>query len=114
MLGAIAGAVSREGVRLKGAEAVTPGADKDPEAWRNANDFVYTRVADGVLRSPKGGYWATWGAAVAMDPGGPNYQAFLLDQARRHVEKLPASAESPNHVTDTAFSCSTPRIGLRK
>lgn len=69
-----------------------PGADKDPEAWRNGNDFTYTRVADGLLLSSQGKYWHTWGAAVAMDPGGPNYQAFLLDQARRHVEKLPASS----------------------
>ncbi len=84
--------VTEFGVNLKGADAVTPGADKDPEAWRNANDFTYTRVADGVLSLPKGGYWGTWGAAVAMDPGGPDYQKFLLDQARRHVEKLPASS----------------------
>ena len=84
--------VTEFGVNLKGPGAVTPGADKDPEAWRNANDFVYTRVADGVLSLPKGGYWGTWGAAVAMDPGGPHYQQFLLDQARRHVEKLPASS----------------------
>ena len=84
--------VTEFGVNLKGAAAVTPGADKDPDAWRNANDFTYTRVADGVLSLPNGGYWNTWGAAVAMDPGGPDYQKFLLDQARRHVEKLPASS----------------------
>mgnify|MGYP000984443414 CR=1 FL=1 len=83
--------VTEFGVNLKGAKAVSPGADKDPEAWRNANDFTFTRVADGLLLSPEGKTWGTWGGAVAMDPGGPNYQAFLLDQARRHVEKLPAS-----------------------
>ena len=84
--------VTEFGVNLKGVDAVTPGADKDPEAWRNGNDFTYTRVADGLLLSSEGKYWGTWGAAVAMDPGGPKYQAFLLDQARRHVEKLPASS----------------------
>ena len=26
-----------------------------------------------------------------MDPGGPRYRAFLLEQARRHIEKLPDS-----------------------
>ena len=84
--------VTEFGVNLKGASAVTPGADKDPQVWKNANDFTYTRVADGLLLSSEGKYWGTWGAAVAMDPGGRDYQAFLLDQARRHVEKLPASA----------------------
>lgn len=84
--------VTEFGVNLKGADAVTPGADKDPEAWRNGNDFTYTRVADGLLLASDGKYWGTWGAAVAMDPGGKDYQAFLLDQARRHVERLPASS----------------------
>jgi len=84
--------VTEFGVNLKGAGAVTPGADKDPEAWRNGNDFTYTRVADGLLLASDGKYWGTWGAAVAMDPGAPDYQAFLLDQAQRHVEKLPASS----------------------
>jgi hypothetical protein len=84
--------VTEFGWNITGAKAVTPGADKNPEAWRNANDFTYTRVADGLLLTPEGKYWDTWGGAVGMDPGGPNYQTFLLDQARRHVEKLPASS----------------------
>lgn len=31
----------------------------------------------------------TWGGAMAVDCGDPAYQDYLLEQARRHVEKLP-------------------------
>lgn len=62
------------------------------EVWRNATDFLYMRVADGVLPGPNGKPYPTWGGAVVMDPGGPNYRRFLLEQAQRHVDTLPDSS----------------------
>jgi hypothetical protein len=48
-------------------------------------------VADGVLLDLQGRPYGSWEGCVAMDCGGPNYRAFLLEQARRHLEKLPDS-----------------------
>jgi hypothetical protein len=61
------------------------------EEWRDATTFLYRRIPDGILRTPQGGAYGTWGGAVAMDPGGPSFRSHLLDQARKHVLKLPDS-----------------------
>ena len=33
----------------------------------------------------------SWEGAMAVDPGDPAYQKFMLEQAQRHVERLPAA-----------------------
>jgi hypothetical protein len=62
------------------------------DLWKDPTTFLYRRIADGILTDGKGGRFGTWGGAVAMDPGGPDYRKFLLEQARRHVDWLPASS----------------------
>ncbi len=82
--------VTEFGTDMKGPEAV----NKDvPEAdlWKNANDFAFTKIEDGILYNLDGKTWGTWGGAVAMDPGGKDYQEHLIEQAKRHIEKIPAS-----------------------
>lgn len=62
---------------------------EDPaQLWRDANDFLHGRLANAVLRAPAPTW--TWGGAVVMDCGDPDYRAFLLEQARRQLEKLPS------------------------
>jgi hypothetical protein len=83
--------VTEFGAFLKGPETARRGLP-DSEVWKNATDFLYSRVADGILYTPQGGTYGSWGGAVAMDTGGAAYRRFLLSQARRHIDKLPASA----------------------
>ena len=60
--------------------------------WHDSNDLLYAKFEDAMLRTLEGKPYYTWGNAVAMDPGEPVYQDFLLDQARRHLAKLPDSS----------------------
>ena len=79
-------------------------AARDEDLWKNADDFLYYRLADAILRVPDavppdklslyrksrtGGPYYTWGDGIIMDPGEPVYQEFLLDQAARHIASLP-------------------------
>jgi hypothetical protein len=67
-------------------------AVSDADLWRDPNDFLYHAIPGGMLPTGEGKPYMTWENAVAMDPGDPVYQRFLLDQARRHIQSLPASA----------------------
>jgi hypothetical protein len=40
---------------------------------------------------PGGPYWS-WEDCIFVDPGEPVYHEFLIEQARRHIEKLPESS----------------------
>jgi hypothetical protein len=62
------------------------------DRWRNVHNFLQQEVADGILRDRQGRVYPSWEGCIAMDCGGPRYRAFLLQQARRHLERLPASA----------------------
>lgn len=63
----------------------TTAADR----WRDSNDLLHGELENAVLKTPNPIY--TWGKGLIMDCGEANYRALLLDQARKHVEKLPAS-----------------------
>jgi len=76
----------------------------EQDLWRNADNFLYGKLADAILHvpgavsqeklafyprsRPKGPYF-TWGNGIIMDPGEPVYQAFLLDQAKKHIDMIP-------------------------
>jgi hypothetical protein len=62
------------------------------DRWKNLHNFLRDEIPDGLLLDLEGRPYLTWGDAVAMDPGGARYRAFLLGQARAHLEKLPDSA----------------------
>ncbi|MEW6071343.1 MAG: hypothetical protein AB1726_01950 [Planctomycetota bacterium] len=62
----------------------------DAELWTDPNDFLHAELSGAILRTPDP-IW-TWGGAVIMDCGDPAYRTFLLEQAQRHLEKLPSSA----------------------
>jgi hypothetical protein len=79
----------------------------DEDLWRDANDFLYTRLKDAIVRVPReippeslkfdgntkpGGPYYTWANAIVLDCGEPVYADFLINQARRHIEKIPESS----------------------
>jgi hypothetical protein len=91
-----------------GAEVTDPAplrkAKRDEDLWKNADDFLYSTLADAILhlpagvsqdmlpsypRSRSGGPFYTWGNGIIMDPGEPVYQKFLLDQAGKHIAMIP-------------------------
>ena len=76
----------------------TTGMPKEPDPslapadrWKNVHNFMRDEVADGIILDSQGRRFPSWLGCVAMDCGGPKYRAFLLAQARRHIEKLPDS-----------------------
>jgi len=79
---------------------------KEADLWQNCNDFLYAKLADAILYvakdaesvdtiygrlSPNKPYYS-WENSIVLDPGEPVWQEFLLDQAKRHICKIPDSA----------------------
>jgi hypothetical protein len=67
-------------------------AASDADLWKDPNDSLFHRFGDAILPGPDGKPIGSWEGCVAMDPGERVYQDFLVDQARLHVAKLPASS----------------------
>ena len=67
-----------------------PTTADDRTLWRDSNDLLHSELESAVLKTPNPIY--TWGKGVIMDCGDPAYRRFLVDQARRHVERLPDSS----------------------
>ena len=67
-----------------------PPPKHDSHLWSSANDFLHDSFEDAVLKAPSP-LW-TWGDGVIMDCGQEDYRDFLIEQAKRHVEKLPDSS----------------------
>jgi hypothetical protein len=59
-------------------------------SWMDPTTFLQ-KVADGIWRD-ENGKEANLGGLVVMDSDGPNYQADLLEQVRRAMEKIPDSS----------------------
>ncbi len=69
-----------------------PKITDEQEMWKDSGSFIQQKVADGILYASNGtSPFYSWFRCVAMDPGGPDYQKFLLAQADAHIEQLPAS-----------------------
>ncbi|WP_349318718.1 hypothetical protein [Chitinophaga sp. MM2321] len=63
------------------------------DLWKDANDFVYYQMRDAILVPPDHKFpIVSWDWCTVMDPGEPKFQQHLLDQAKRHIEKIPASS----------------------
>ncbi|NQV34683.1 MAG: hypothetical protein HQ515_18460 [Phycisphaeraceae bacterium] len=68
-------------------------AVRDEDLWKDPNDYVYSVLKDAILtRAGEGKPIGSWEGCIAMDPGDPVYQRFLVEQAKRHVELLPGSS----------------------
>ncbi|MDR3715729.1 MAG: hypothetical protein P4L51_23195 [Puia sp.] len=72
-------------------------------SWKDDNEFLYGQLSSAILKVPgalnlkgiiypktrPGGPFYTWGDGVIMDCGDPVYRAYLLNQAKRHIEEIP-------------------------
>jgi len=79
-------------------------AQSDSDLWKDPNDYLYAKLADAILFRPDkeaatpgraGGRDPYYRAAfhnVVLDWGEPSWENFLLDQARKLIEKIPDSA----------------------
>lgn len=68
-----------------------PATNSNAALWDDPRKFMQTHFPAAMLRDPHGNPYYSWGGAVAMDPGEPAYQEFLLEQARRHLQSFPGS-----------------------
>jgi len=85
-------------------------AASDVDLWKDPNDFLWNVLKGAVLLLPEkekpspekekpfdesmhpGTPYETWEGAKVTDPGDPVYREFLLEQAKRHISKLPESS----------------------
>ena len=77
------------GTFMKGPESVNYDLP-EKELWKDANSFAFRMIKDGILASKSGKPWDNgWKNGYGMDASGPNYRAFLVEQAQRQVQRLP-------------------------
>jgi hypothetical protein len=65
-------------------------ATRESDLWKDPNDYLYAKLPNALLMlhdKPVG----SWEGAMGVDPGDPVYQKFLLEQAQRHLDRLPAA-----------------------
>ncbi len=67
----------------------TPVAPDTPDLWKSPKEFLYTKIADGIVYFSDGKPIRAW-AGIEMDPGGKDYQNNLLEQAKAIRDDLPA------------------------
>ena len=68
-------------------------ATRDADLWRDPNDFVYYVLGNAILkRAAETKPLFSWEGSIAMDPGDPVYQQFLVKQAQRHIVVFPESS----------------------
>ncbi|MCC6127193.1 MAG: NPCBM/NEW2 domain-containing protein [Pirellulales bacterium] len=65
---------------------------KDEDLWKDSNDFLHYALGKAILLGAEGKPIFSWEGCVVMDPGEQVYRDFLIEQARRHVEKFPDSS----------------------
>ncbi|MCC6125518.1 MAG: NPCBM/NEW2 domain-containing protein [Pirellulales bacterium] len=66
-------------------------AVEEADLWRDANDFYHAKLSTATLLSNNKPIITCYNAFVT-DSGDPVYREFLLEQARRHLDRLPDSA----------------------
>jgi hypothetical protein len=84
----------------------SPSTYNESDLWKSANDFLSIKLNDAILHVPtlvpqeklgfysktkKGGAYFTWEDGLVLDCGEPVYRDFLIDQAQKHIELIPAS-----------------------
>lgn len=69
------------------------------KSWQNPNDYLYKNLKSAMLK-PAGQLpdwderplFSNWEGCVVLDPADSAYHALLIQQAKLHIEKIPASA----------------------
>ena len=64
-------------------------ADPDSsDLWKDPVAFLKLRLPKACIQPPINTFYAAW----VVDVGDPDYQRFILEQARRHIERIPDSS----------------------
>lgn len=71
--------------------AVTESLSRQ-DLWQNSAAYAFVVLKDAILYGPDGKLLHGWQRDVLMDAGEPSFQKYVLEQAQRHIEKLPASS----------------------
>ena len=62
------------------------------ESWKDANTMLYRNFPAAIVRNAEGAMLPkSWSRSVVVDPGEPNFHAYILEQARLTAERLPDS-----------------------
>jgi hypothetical protein len=77
--------VTEYGRNLVDGPVDTEAALADPLLWQKPLAYLKTRLPNGYINPPIGTCYGAW----VVDVGDPDYQKFMLEQAKRHIEKLP-------------------------
>ena len=83
--------VTEVGTQLRGHSApdMKPG---DPDLWRNPKAWIDAELPDAILTNESGNRCGSWGNQIVVDPAAPQFRKHIMEQARRHVAKIPSSA----------------------
>jgi hypothetical protein len=102
--------VTEFGTRIHYPPATEDKVSPNQADWRDPNQFLFSRLSAAALHVPTnlplanikwpsgweqtrpGSLFYTWEKGVVLDPGEPEYADYLMEQARRHVERLPSSS----------------------
>ena len=66
-----------------------PKEENESELWKNPSDYVYKKLASGILYSEDGTPYRSGDGTIVVDPADPACENFFLEQAERHVKELP-------------------------
>jgi hypothetical protein len=78
--------VTEFGKNMKDVPAPSGQANR-PDLWKNAVEYLKVRMPKGYLQPPMGTCYGAW----VTDVGDPKYGQFMLEQAKRHLERIPDS-----------------------
>jgi len=76
------------GANMHDVSVPTGEAAADPDLWKKPSEYLKLRMPNAPM-SPRGGAWQ---GGWTVDPGDPAYQAYLLEQAERHIRVIPEAA----------------------
>ena len=63
-----------------------PASRRDePDLWKDPVAFMKLKLPNASFKPPIGTFYDAW----AVDVGDPDYQKFMLEQAQRHLDRLP-------------------------
>ncbi len=84
--------VGEFGHMIKNPPAPPRHAKNDVDLWREPNDFAWYVIPDALMYGEDGKLLHDGQGDALVDIGEPIYQRVMLDQAKRHIEKFPASS----------------------
>jgi hypothetical protein len=67
-------------------------AEKDADLWKTSSDYVQFVMDEALYRTEDGKVYAIWENDILFDPLDPAGEKHIVEQAKAHIEKLPASS----------------------